>query len=131
MKHFTTPEQSKLLLELGVPADSADCIYSECADVNEDGVVSFDYTDRELLPIKTITGEQMAFSEYKEKYTNGYVLPCWSVGSLIEIYRICVPYDRPIDNPLTIVSDDIIGYLIKIIERDIDEGYFEFEELEE
>ena len=29
-QNFTTTEQSKRLLELGVPADSADCYFEKC-----------------------------------------------------------------------------------------------------
>lgn len=32
---FTTPEQSKRLLELGVPADSADMLWDGTIDANE------------------------------------------------------------------------------------------------
>lgn len=91
--NFTTPEQSKRLLELGVPADSADCFYSEGADI-KDGEVYFEYnTEPEILPKSAITGEIILFSEYKNKYTGGYVLPCWSVGRLMEIFDICNLYD--------------------------------------
>ena len=131
--NFTTPEQSKRLLSLGVPADSADCIYSEGADVNEDGVVSFDYTDRELLPIKTITGEQMAFSEYKEKYTNGYVLPCWSVGRLIEIDNICsIPKIKEAGFHLIAQDfDDLIETMIISIKMKVEHYWMDFSKLEE
>lgn len=72
--NFTTPEQSKRLLELGVPADSADCI-------------NFEDTDIFQIPF------QRPFSEYiklhiQENLRNMYS-PCWSVGRLIEIAFIC------------------------------------------
>lgn len=87
--NYTTPEQSKRLLELGVPADSADCFYSESAYIKY-GEVYFEYnTEPEILPKSAITGETILFSEYKNKYTGGYVLPCWSVGRLIEIHETC------------------------------------------
>lgn len=75
--NFTTPEQSKRLLELGVPADSADCCYSCYSDgtvLNKEApdIIPFDYC-RE-----------------KEKWLND--IPCWSVGRLIEIFIICTPY---------------------------------------
>ena len=72
--NFTTPEQSKRLLELGVPADSADCYYSQ--------------TCRTIV----IVDEQI----YKKKFYE-VVPPIWSVGRLIEIYLTCAlechPYD--------------------------------------
>lgn len=60
---YTTPEQSKRLLELGVPADSANFYYD---DENEVQIVR----DPEF-----------------ELQSKGY-FPCWSVGRLIEIYSI-------------------------------------------
>ena len=65
--NFTTPEQSKRLLELGVPADSADC-----------------YFRLDLYSYKT----EMCFT--KEDSLLHHYTPCWSVGRLIEIYCLCV-----------------------------------------
>lgn len=66
--NFTTPEQSKRLLELGVPADSADCYYSQtCSTI-------------------VIVDEQI----YKKKFYE-VVPPIWSVGRLMEICKICEP----------------------------------------
>lgn len=67
--NFTTPEQSKRLLELGVPADSADCYY---------------VTSVSKKP--NIKHSEFHF-DIKCKTTPK---PCWSVGRLIEIYHICV-----------------------------------------
>ena len=58
--NFTTPEQSKWLLELGLPADSADCYFTES------GKIEIKNTAFDIL------------------YT-----PCWSVGRLIEIFETC------------------------------------------
>ncbi len=87
--NFTTPEQSKRLLELGVPADSANMIYGENADI-KDGVVVYEWGEPELLPISVTTGKQILYSEYIDKYTSGgkFNLPCWSDGRLIEIYCV-------------------------------------------
>ena len=59
--NFTTPEQSKRLLELGVPAWTADCYYKESGKIK----------------IKNTALDTLYPS-------------CWSVGRLIEIYHICV-----------------------------------------
>ena len=76
---FTTPEQSKRLLELGVPANSADLFYD-----NE--WLKIDKDDVPLVIYKT-----NKFTDYdQQEYT-----PCWSVGRLIEIYLIC---NEVIDN---------------------------------
>lgn len=63
---FTTIEQSKRLLELGVPADSANCYYK----IN-------------LYSFKT----EMCFT--KEDCLLYHYTPCWSVGRLIEIHLKC------------------------------------------
>lgn len=66
--NFTTPYQSKRLLELGVPVDSADCYYDSW---------------------KQIQWRQLAdlHNDFFDKYK--YYIPCWSVGRLMEIYLIC------------------------------------------
>jgi hypothetical protein len=61
--NFTTPEQSKRLLELGVPADSADMYY----------------TRTNPIPKVYIEGTTR----------HAYHTTCWSVGRLIEIMKIC------------------------------------------
>lgn len=72
---FTTPEQSKRLLELGVPADSADCYLLRT------------HTQGDTFLPKILHGE--TYSEL-DKFTNMLeYLPCWSVGRLQQIYAIC------------------------------------------
>lgn len=68
--NFTTPEQSKRLLELGVPADSADMHYhQECVRMRY-GKEEFDY-----------------FIRYGRPDTHKYStdIPCWTSGRLMEI----------------------------------------------
>ena len=69
--NFTTPEQSKLLLELGVPADSADCYYSDRRSMIW-VLGKFDRIDWEAR-----VGNDLFYT------------PCWSVGRLIEIFELC------------------------------------------
>lgn len=71
---FTTPEQSKRLLELGVPADSANCYY--------DG--------RRILRARS--ENWMLKPDFFKEYS--YFTPCWSVGRLIEIIKICCTDDN-------------------------------------
>jgi hypothetical protein len=61
--NFTTPEQSNRLLELGVPAWTADCYYSKSGKI-----------------------------EIKNTALDEFYPACWSVGRLIEIYHICVSH---------------------------------------
>ena len=73
--NFTTPEQSKRLLELGVPADSADCFLLRT------------HTKGDTFIVKVLHDE--LYSK-KDKFTNVLeYLPCWSVGRLMEIAHIC------------------------------------------
>ena len=81
--NFTTPEQSKRLLELGVPADSADMLWDGCIDA-KDGWVFEDF------PIYT----DKPFSYYQLLYRQEdvvHILPCWSVGRLLAICKMCEP----------------------------------------
>ena len=65
--NYTTIEQSKRLLELGVPADSADLLQVQ------------DYI--------MVRNEDESICDIIEN--NQCVKPCWSVGRLIEIAKIC------------------------------------------
>lgn len=68
--NYTTPEQSKRLLELGVPADSADCVHT--------------YLGIKILP------EGIVYSNYNWMVADGdNRIPCWSVGQLMNIFDIC------------------------------------------
>lgn len=110
--NFTTPEQSKRLLELGVPADSADCTLKKRI---EDGGYSVYYT----AYLEDFTGPVKADS----------ILPCWSVGRLMEITDICSICDDKawlgIEYPSTkLVKDKLalpyMEFLIQAIEVAID-----------
>lgn len=73
--NFTTPEQSKRLLELGVPVDSADCYLLRT------------HTKGDTFIVEVLHDE--LYSK-KNKFTNILeYFPCWSVGRLIEIYETC------------------------------------------
>lgn len=100
--NFTTPEQSKRLLELGVPADSADMYYKQ---YSEAVVWVGEFTDvpqgktfyihepilRHINPEGTYTckdGERIDLSGKVDELRKTDI-PCWSVGRLIEIIGIC------------------------------------------
>lgn len=75
--NFTTPEQSKRLLELGVPADSAD-MYIECYWCDRsNGRWRYKADSHEMFGDRKQIGEGV-----------GAIRPCWSVGRLIEILEI-------------------------------------------
>lgn len=73
--NFTTIEQSQRLLELGVPANSADC-YT---------IINNDVYNKDEIRVRQNEYE-INYSFFNNKHYN----PCWSVGRLIEIYHICV-----------------------------------------
>lgn len=76
-EQFTTPEQSKQLMKLGVPADSADCYYMAIGlDAEKYGYSDFPY----FMTTNYVD---------KEHVIAGINTPCWSVGRLMEIYLTC------------------------------------------
>lgn len=80
--NFTTPEQSKRLLELGVPADSAD-MYIECYWCDgSNGRWRHKADSHEMFGDRKQIGEGV-----------GAIRPCWSVGRLMEIFAICFDPD--------------------------------------
>ena len=90
--NYTNPEQSKRLLYLGVPADSADCVYyvkDKCAPIE---IIPPGNRDTPHTFSTFANGYNDVF--YPEnpslfEWDNASVLPCWSVGRLIEIMQIC------------------------------------------
>lgn len=85
--NFTTPEQSKRLLELGVPADSADCYYDIQKHSPFEGIPQV-RNDNEL---RSDFFRDLCFwaGSPIEKIVPSFREPCWSVGRLIEVYDIC------------------------------------------
>lgn len=65
-KNYTTPEQSRRLLELGVPAWTADFFYP---------------TKKSDMPIIIV--------DINVGWNLKHAIPCWSVGRLIEIDLLC------------------------------------------
>lgn len=98
-KNFTTPELSKRLLELGVPADSADCFYLKVPPVKDYVYV--------LTNNRTYT-EQVNISEF----TYRDFIPCWSVGRLLEIYLRCSDRECFSHNEITFDYDEPILDLV-------------------
>lgn len=106
--NFTTPEQSKRLLELGVPADSADCYIAG------------------LFPsIRTGGQEDENFFAYNANYT-----PCWSVGRLIEIATECTNRES-IQIKREYLKLGLIECIIALLEFAKIDGEFDLSTLEE
>ena len=92
---YTTPEQSKRLLELGVPANSANNYYGKNGKIR--------YIDGSI-PCSLL-------------WAVGLV-PCWSVGRLIEIIRECsTDYDtcKILVETLVIPTTDNVDALVELI----------------
>lgn len=108
--HFTTQEQSKRLLELGVPADSADCYHNTIA--GKPFILSKPYSDNNWFD------------------KNNPPLPCWSVGRLIEIITICREeiytrlYFSRVDDHTNIEN------LIHYMSAEIENGHIDFSKLD-
>lgn len=122
--NFTTPEQSKRLLELGVPADSADCYYYEPL-----GKHNFVYVLQNGSTLKETERRQRIIVHPDTK-----LCACWSVGRLIEIMGLCYDFDLPSQGSILIYRTDIekgsvTNVLISDIERFISK--LDFSKLEE
>ena len=101
--NYTTKEQSKRLLELGVPADSADCY------LNSDSVIMLNGKTFQENYNEDLELARLHLIEYP------HYLPCWSVGRLIEIYVIVRDLDisyLPIER-----GEDMVKYLIRLYEE--------------
>lgn len=125
--NFTTPEQSRRLLELGVPTDSADCYLLRTLFAKGDTFI-----------VEVLRDE--LYSK-KDKFTNMLeYLPCWSAGRLMEIIDICALGESSDPNteeyPSTIkvmnkLHIPYVEYLVKSIERAVQLGTIDFSKLEE
>lgn len=108
---FTTLEQSKRLLELGVPVKSADCYYCIINATIQQG-------------IEVICDSDIFFD------INTYLkdfFPCWSLGRLVEIYVIARGLDTaylPVEK-----DEDMVKYLVRLYEEKIKD--LDFSKLED
>jgi hypothetical protein len=113
--NFTSPEQSKRLLELGVPDWSADCVY-DCALIGGEKYYSLSILEDEL------------FSVYKRIWEDPCtdIIPCWSVGRLIEIFLLCTPYKDIAMNKSNLVEQMVVSLFM--VNKD---GLLDFSKLED
>lgn len=65
--NYTSPEQSKRLLELGLPTESADCYYDQFSKLG------------------FRCEEDYSYNFFDENFM---FIPCWSVGQLIDILKM-------------------------------------------
>ena len=118
--NFTTQEQSKRLLELGVPEDSADCYLLRT------------HTKGDTFIVEVLHDE--LYSK-KDKFTNMLeYLPCWSVGRLIEICLKCSTLEQRRVLFYCNGDDDyydFMDYTITVLESGIMMNHMDFSKLEE
>lgn len=83
-QNYTTPEQSKRLLDLGLPADSADCFMRTDS-------CSFIPSFLPTANCSIICKNDVLYTDFcaSLEMCNISCIPCWSVGRLIEISLIC------------------------------------------
>lgn len=113
---YTTPEQSKQLLELGVPADSANYAYM-CYEIGD-------------MCRVFINEPYTIYSENVKRLLGRKTLPCWSVGRLLEIIKICSSHELAIAiYGRAILYLDIIDGIICEMAHEI--GSIDFSKLEE
>jgi hypothetical protein len=102
-RNFTTPEQSKRLLEIGVPAWTADCYYKESGKI-----------------------------EVKNTALDILYPSCWSVGRLIEIHRASTTLpEEQYMFPFWYDTQDNVEWAIRVLESGIRTGNIDFSKLEE
>ena len=107
---FTTPEQSKRLLEIGVPADSANCCLRRL--LTDGG-----YCERWKVDVFNFIGQ--VHDDY---------LPCWSVGRLMEIFSKCYTGAKCYYSPRNLCKTE---FWIERFNRLNKIGFIDFSKLEE
>ena len=115
--NFTTPEQSKRLLELGVPVDSADQVYYE--DI--------------MWGAHEFLSPEHPYSEVVKEHEN-ISLPCWSVGRLMEIYDTCFisPKSRSYWCAHTrLIGVQYVDYILDCYKNALADNLLDFSKLDE
>ena len=111
--NFTTFEQSKKLIELGVPVDSADCvgyIVDKSIDICSEYFQKGETRITAINPRHTYT--QVTTLKCGEVWLDE-PFPCWSVGRLIDI----INNSTKLGYLVLYSSDILIERLIKVIEN--------------
>lgn len=130
--NFTTPEQSKRLLELGVPVDSADCvahIVDNSIDLHENFYLKGDARISVINQRHTYT--KVTTLEDNEAWLDE-PYPCWSVGRLVEIHRASTTLpEEQYMFPFWYDTQDNVEWAIRVLESGIRTGNIDFSKLEE
>ena len=124
--NFTTFEQSKRLIELGVPVDSADCVGYI---VNRSDIFN-EYFRRGETRITAINPRHTYTQVTTLKCGEVWIdepFPCWSVGRLIDI----INNSTKLGYLVLYSSDILIERLIKVIENHSKFNEIDFSKLED
>ena len=132
--NFTTPEQSKRLLELGVPEDSADMMYypeftENLYSIGNGGFRMSD-TPRVLRAYDKFSNSTC----YDSDKFRELCAPCWSVGRLIEICLKCSTLEQRQVRFFCNGDDDeysLIDYVITALESGVMTNHMDFSKLED
>ena len=109
MDDFTTIEQSRALLALGVPIDSANMYYN-----------------RAFTPFVFNKGVRFSTYSIVENIT-----PCWTVGRLITISRVCSTlHENVYLFPFYKDTEENVEWAIRVIESGIKTGNMDFSKWE-
>lgn len=115
---FTTPEQSKRLLVLGLPIDSADCYCTWKLD--------------RTIKINVLDNE--TYSELLE-HISQFTVPCWSASRLMEIFDICYSEknaNEKWENHNTLhKGQTYVDYILYVFEHNYMLCKFDFSKLDE
>ena len=118
--NFTTPEQSKRLLELGVPAESADTTITGHVHYDHSTHTNHNYWAHTMI-------------NFKGKPDMECYLPCWSVGRLIEICLKCSTLEQRHVRFFCNGDDDeysLIDYVVTVLESGVITNHMDFSKLD-
>lgn len=123
--NFTSLEQSKRLIELGVPVDSADCVgyIVDKSDIFNEYFQKGETRITAINPRHTYT--QVTTLKCGEVWLDE-PFPCWSVGRLIDI----INNSNKLGYLVLYSSDILIEKLIKVIENHSKFNEIDFSKLE-
>lgn len=124
--NFTTFEQSKRLIELGVPVDSADCV----GYIVDKSDIFNEYFRRGETRITAINPRHTYTQVTTLKCGEVWIdepFPCWSVGRLIDI----INNSTKLGYLVLYSSDILIERLVKVIENHSKFNEIDFSKLEE
>ena len=123
MKFYTTIEQSKKLLELGLSAESADMYYLRIIGESYD-----DYGN--IIPLtnkvcQTIVDDSPRKDLHREDFPKEDVLPCCSLGALLEVMSYNISLFRATNGTYLIDDTYIVNMVVQLNKRVCEDSVIE------